>query len=170
MHAACHAEWVAQGGVGCIRNCGGQLCQYAPPPRPPESEIEVCSDGDGAPDDESTEGGAEKGREDRGDGSYAGEGTDDEAYDDVTKPAATRKRKANGKGSGGEAKRARAQTPKGGKCAHGRERYTCKECGRRHMRPCARRGYQGWLTDAAALGAAVYNGDQGPSSALIEAQ
>jgi hypothetical protein len=106
IHAACHAKSVAKGGHGGCIQCEGQLRQYAPPPRPSESEpIEVCSDGDGAPDDESTEEGAKEGREDREDGSYAGEGTDDDAYDDEAKPVAKRKR-------------ARAQKPKGGKCAH----------------------------------------------------
>ena len=129
MHAACHAAWVAKGGHGgCIQQYGGQLRQYAPPPRPSESEIEVCSDGDGAHDDESAEEGAKDEREDREDGSYAGECTNDEAYDDEAKPAAKRKRKAN-KGSGRPAKRARAQTPNGNKCAHGRRRNLCKECG-----------------------------------------
>ncbi len=68
-----------------------------------ESGIKVCSDGEG-------------GREVREDGSYAGGrmGDDDEA---------------NGEGYGSEANRALAQTSKGGKCAHGRERYRCKECG-----------------------------------------
>ena len=130
MHAACHAKSVAKGGHGGCIQCEGQLRRYAPPPRPPESEtIEVCSDGGGAPDDESTDGRANDGREDQNDGSYAGEGADNEAYDDVAKLAAKRKRKANGKGSGREAKRARTQTPKGGKCAHGRLRSQCKECG-----------------------------------------
>ena len=129
MHAACHAGWVANGGNGCIQQCGGQLRRYAPTPRPPESEIEVCADGDDAHDDESTEEGAKDGRVDREDGSCTGEGTDDEAYDDEAKPAAKRKRKANGNGSRREAKRAEAQTPKGGKCAHGRQRCRCKECG-----------------------------------------
>jgi hypothetical protein len=84
---------------------------------------------DGADDDESAEGGANDGREDREDGSDAGEGTGDEAFDHEAKPAAKRKRKADGKGSGREAKRARAQTRKKGKCAHGRQRYRCKACG-----------------------------------------
>ena len=130
MHAACHAKSVAKGGHGGCIQCEGQLRRYAPPPRPSESEtIEVCSDGDGAPDDESTEEGAKDAREDRDDGSDVGGGTDDAAYDDGAKPAAKRKRKANGKGSGRKAKRARTQTPKGGKCAHGRQRSQCKECG-----------------------------------------
>jgi hypothetical protein len=129
MHAACHEELVVKGGGGCIQQCGGQLHRYAPTPRPSESHIEVCSDGDGAHDDESPEEGAKDGREERKYGSYAREGTVDEAYDDDAKLAAKRKRKANGTDSGREAKRARAQTPKGGGCVHGRRRSRCKECG-----------------------------------------
>jgi hypothetical protein len=107
--------------------------RYAPAP---------CSDGDGAHDDEPTEGGAKDGPDDRQDGSDVGGGTDDEAYDDEAKPAAKRNRMANGNGSGREAKRARAQTPKGGKCAHGRQRSRCKECGGASICSHGRRRYQ----------------------------
>ena len=79
------------------------------------SGIEVYSGGDGAHDDESTEG---------EDGSYAGDCTDDDANDDKAKPAAERKRKVNGK-----SKLTLAQMPKRGKCPHGGQRYRCKECG-----------------------------------------
>jgi hypothetical protein len=80
-----------------------------------ELKIKLCSDGDGAHDDESTEG---------DDGSYAGDRTDDEVNEDEAKPAAERKRKANGK-----SKLTLAQMPKRGKCPHGGQRYRCKECG-----------------------------------------
>ena len=140
MHAACHAAWVAKGGHGgCIQQCGGQLRQYAPPPRPSESEIEVCSDGDGAHDDESAEEGAKDEREDREDGSYAGECTNDEAHDDAAKPAAKRKRKAN-KGSGRPAKPARAQTPNGNKCRTAGEGTCARSAGAQAYARTAGRG------------------------------